>query len=83
MMFGKFEARPDRCEVCKFSVRETRYACSNSMVPPAYGGCRPHDTIEVWVCKRMPPTPNERGDGVSPVVREGDYCGEFMAKEAA
>lgn len=77
-MFAGSEKRPDRCEVCKFSIRETRYAYSNS-----FAQCKSPDTIEVYVCKRVPPTPNERGYGVSPVVSASDYCGEFVAKETA
>lgn len=82
-------SRPDRCELCHWVATETRY------LPPAPGSIRSWnpaanygqsvgmEATSVFVCKRMPPSANEEGRGVSPIVWAGDYCGEFKAKEGA
>jgi hypothetical protein len=72
-------SRPDRCELCRFSTSDSRTR------PLPYGALpglsyNPMDTYEVLVCKRMPPSANADGTGVSPVVWAGDYCGEFKVK---
>lgn len=77
-------ARPDRCELCKWAVQESRWMAPppGSVVPwnpgqPYGASAQGLMQADVLVCKRMPPTPNERGDGVSPIVGKGNYCGEF------
>jgi hypothetical protein len=82
-------SRPDRCELCHWVATETRY------LPPPPGSIRTWnptsscsyapstESTSVLVCKRMPPSANEEGRGVSPSVWAGDYCGEFKEKECA
>jgi hypothetical protein len=74
--------RPDRCELCRFTVTEARAHA------PALGSItdnpyRVPNMYNVLVCKRMPPIANADGNGVSPVVHKSDYCGEFKVRDAA
>lgn len=74
--------RPDRCELCRFSttgIRSRPFPFGSVSISFSIGAQA--ETYEVLVCKRMPPTPNAEGSGVSPVVFPGDYCGEFKAKD--
>jgi hypothetical protein len=80
----KPSTRPDRCELCRHAITESRV---QPLSPGAVMNYEDYfrqgaytQTHEVLVCKRMPPIPNERGVGVSPEVISGDWCGEFDTK---
>lgn len=86
MFYITESTRPNRCELCRWAVKESRYVpVSHRSVAdfsnPWVHGFNNTEQCDVLVCKRMPPTPNEQGDGVSPVVGKGNYCGEFESKE--
>ena len=86
MFSFKKSTNPIRCGVCRH--------CKNVTVPvdkgfkPMIG---PGEYSTNWAdrytneerlqCKRMPPSPNAEGWGVSPYVHDYDYCGEFEAKD--
>lgn len=67
-------SRPDRCELCRYSIT-ANVIFKN---PWATLVKDMHQTEERRICKRFPPTPNAEGFGISPYVRDGDYCGEFQ-----
>lgn len=74
--------RPDRCELCKWANKESRYQ-KNFMVNSLPGAGYDHQNgvlMDVLVCKRMPPSADQNGDGRSPVVGNGNWCGEFEKK---
>jgi hypothetical protein len=70
--------RPDRCECCRFGHAEKRYVAPPMHSLPSHSYLQ--GMTDVIVCKRMPPVANADGNGVSPVVQKGDYCGEFDVK---
>jgi hypothetical protein len=73
--------RPDRCGLCKWANKESRYQKQFGNALPGYGYDHQNGVLmDVLVCKRMPPSTNENGNGVSPVVGDGNWCGEFEEK---
>ncbi|CAE6713104.1 hypothetical protein R75461_01152 [Paraburkholderia nemoris] len=78
--------RPNRCEKCRHAVTEKRAQpdyprCNSDAYTPGGSYPQPYIQVDVLVCKRMPPTPNKDGNGMSPVVLKGDYCGEFESAD--
>lgn len=75
-MFSYSVREGDRCELCRYKRCEGR----TMSLPPGslvgYGQY-PYQQVDVLVCYRMPPTANERGDGVWPIVQASGWCGEF------
>lgn len=79
-MFAYIERKGDRCETCKFRRTESR------SLPLMWGavsnfGKIEHETVQVLVCFRRPPTANKDGVGVWPTVAKSGWCGEFQEGE--
>lgn len=73
------EMRLDRCELCSFAEPESRYM----NLPRPLGSMESGLTrVEILICKRMPPTPDDQGYGVWPIVSRGCHCGEFKGSNA-